>query len=238
MMDPQTFGDVQGMSVAPLWGGSENTAIRWFLSFRAWERDWNYRLTDAIRRAVLLSLISASRSNPLKEMVNPYQFRYQDLMREVTEEVFTEANDDVIFEAFQTIKPSSLPPTPREFVNFVEQFPALGRRVRDGITQRQAKDRLLDVLATMKVDELLKEIIKEETKVGLEFNYLEMIVFVMNPLMSRHKLLIKKGHIMQQLGHAIQESPQPKPWTPANQVNAQRTGNKNGSGRVRGMEGV
>ena len=68
----------------------------------------------------------------------------------------------------------------------------------------------------MKVDGLLKEIIKEETKVGLEFNYLEMIVFVMNPLMSRHKLAIKKGHILRRLGHAIQESPQPKPWTPPN----------------------
>ena len=77
-----------------------------------------------------------------------------------------------------------------------------------------------------------------ETKVGVEFNHLEMIVFVMNPLMSRHKLAIKKGHIMRRLGHAIQESPQPKPWTPPNQVNPQRTGNKNGSGRVRGMEGV
>ena len=75
----------------------------------------------------------------------------------------------------------------------------------------------------MKVDGLLKETIKEETKVGVEFNYLEMIVFVMNPLMSRHKLAIKKGHIMRRLGHAIQESPQPKPWTPPNQVNPQRT---------------
>ena len=61
---------------------------------------------------------------------------------------------------------------------------------------------------------------------------------VTNPLMSRHKLAIKKGHIVQRLGHAIQESPQPQPWTPSNQVNPQRTGNKNGSGRVRGMEGV
>ena len=43
---------------------------------------------------------------------------------------------------------------------------------------------------------------------------------------------------MRRLGRAIQESPQPKPWTPLNQVNPQRTGNKNGSGRVRGMEGV
>ena len=60
----------------------------------------------------------------------------------------------------------------------------------------------------------------------------------MNPLMSRHKLVIKKGHIMRRLGHAIQESPQPKPWTPPNQVNPQRTGNKNGWGRVGGMEGV
>ena len=170
--------------------------------------------------------------------MNRYQFRYQDLLREVTEEVFTEANDDVILEAFHTVKPSSLTPTPRKFINFVEQFLTLGRRVRDAITQRQAKDRLLDVIATLKVDGLLKEIIKEETKVGLQFNYLEMIVFVMNPLMSRHKLAIKKGHIMRRLGHAIQESPQPKPLTPPNQVNPQRTGKKNGSGRVRGMEGV
>ena len=41
-------------------------------------------------------------------------------LREVTEEVFTEANDDVILEAFHTVKPSSLTPTPREFINFVE----------------------------------------------------------------------------------------------------------------------
>ena len=197
-----------------------------------------YGLTAAMRGAVLLSLIPASRSNPLKEMVNRYQFRYQDLLREVTEEVFTETNDDVILEAFNTVQPSSLTPTPREFINCVEQLLALGRRVRDGITQRQAKDRLLDVIATMKVDGLLKEIIKEETKVGLEFNYLEMIAFMMNPLRSRHKLAIKKGHIMRRLGHAIQESPQPKPWTPPNQVNPQRTGKKNGLGRVRGMEGV
>ena len=65
-----------------------------------------------------------------------------------------------------------------------------------------------------------------------------MIFFVMNPLMSRHRLAIKKGHIMRRLGHAIQESPQPKPWTLPNQVNPQGTGTKNGSGRVRGMEGV
>ena len=85
---------------------------------------------------------------------------------------------------------------------------------------------------------LRKEIIKEETKVGLEFNYLEMIMFVINPLMSRHKLATKKGHIMRRLGYAIQESPQPKPWTLPNQVYPQQTGNKIGSGRVRGMEGV
>ena len=85
----------------------------------------------------------------------------------------------------------------------------------------------------MKVDGLLKEIIKEETKVRLEFNYLEMIVFVMNPLMARHKLATKKGHIMRWLGQAIPEAPQPKP-----QVPPQRTRNKYGSGRVRGMEGV
>ena len=57
----------------------------------------------------------------------------------------------------------------------------LSRRVRDGITQRQVEDRLLDVIATMKVDGLLKKIIKEESKVGLEFNYLGMIIFVMSP---------------------------------------------------------
>ena len=126
-MDPRTLGDVQGMSVAPRWDGSGTTAIKWFLDFLAWERDWMYGLTDAMRRAVLLSLIPASRSNPLKEMVNRYQFRDQDLLREVTEEVFTEATDDVILEAVHTVKPSSLTPTPREFINFVEQFLALGR---------------------------------------------------------------------------------------------------------------
>ena len=151
----------------------------------------------------------------------------------MTEKVFTEANNDVILEAFHTVKPSSLTPTPREVITFLEPFLALGRRVRDGITQRQAKDRLLDLIATMKVDGLLKEIIKEETKVQLDFNYLEMIIFVMNPLMSRHKLATKKGHIMHRLGQAIPEAPQPKP-----QVPPQRTGNKYGSGRVRGMEGV
>ena len=189
-----------------------------------------YRLTDAMRRAVLLSLIPVSGSNLLKEMVNRYQFRYQDLLREVTEEVFTKANNDVILEAFHTVKPSSLTRTPREFINFAEQFLALGRRVRDGITQRQAKHQLLDVIVTMKVDGLLKEILKEETQVGLEFNYLEMIIYVMNPLMSRHKLAIKKGHIMRRLGYAIPEAPQPKPKVPP-----QRTWNKNGSGPVRGM---
>ena len=206
LMDLRTLGDIQGMSVAPRWDGSGTTAIKWFLDFRAWEHDWMYGLTDAMRRAVLLSLIPATWSNPLKEMVNRYQFRYQDLLREVSEEVFTEANDNVILEAFRTVKSSSLTPTPREFANFVEQFLALGRRFRDGITQRQAKDRLLDVIATMKVDGLLKEIIKEETKVGLEVNYLEMIIFVMTPLMSCHQLAIQKGHIMRRLGHAIQES--------------------------------
>ena len=99
-----------------------------------------YGLTDAMRRAVLLSLIPGTRSNPLKEMVNPYQFKYQDLLREVTEEVFREANNDVTLEAFHTVKPSSLTPTPREFIHFVEQYLTLGRRVRNGITQRQAKD--------------------------------------------------------------------------------------------------
>ena len=151
------------MSVAPRWDGSATTAIKWFFSdFRAWERDWRYGLTDAMRRAVLLSLIPASRSNPLKKIVNRYPFKYQDLLREVTEEVFVEANDDVILDAFHTVKPSSLSPTPREFINFVDQFLALGRRVCDGITQRQAKDGLLDVIATMKVDGLLKEIINKE----------------------------------------------------------------------------
>ena len=99
-----------------------------------------YGLMDAMRRAVLLSLTPASRSNPLKEMVNRYHFRYQDLLREVTEEVFTKANDNVILEAFHMVKPSSLTPTPREFINFVEQFLALGHCVCDEITQRQAKD--------------------------------------------------------------------------------------------------
>ena len=127
------------MSVAPRWDGSATTAIKWFLDVRAWERDWMYGLTDAMRRAVLLSLIPATWSNPLKAMVNRYQFWYQDLLREVTEEVFTERIDDMILEAFHTVKPSSLTPTPREFIHFVEQFLASGRRVRDGITQRQAK---------------------------------------------------------------------------------------------------
>ena len=172
VMDPRTLGDVQGMSVAPRWDRSGTTAIKWFLDCRAWERDWMYGLTDAMRRAVLLPLTPASRSNPLKEMVNRYQLRYQDLFREVTEELFTEANDDVILEAFHTVKPSSPTPTPSEFINFVEQFLALGRPVRKGITQRQGKDQVQNDIATMKVDGLLKEIIKEETKVGLEFNYL------------------------------------------------------------------
>ena len=113
------------------------------------------------------------------------------------------------------------------------QFLALGCQVCDGITQRQVKDGLLYVIATMKVDGLLKEIRKEETKVRLEFNYLEMVVFVMNCLMSRHKSAIRKGHIMRMLGHAIQVAPQPKP-----QVDPHQTGNKYGSGRVWGMEGV
>ena len=90
----------------------------------------------------------------------------------------------------------------------------------------------------MKVNGLLKEIINEESQVGWEFNYLEIIVFLMNPLMSRHKLAVKKGHIMRRLGHAIQESRQRKPCTPPNQVNPQRTGNKYRLVRVRGMEGV
>ena len=74
----------------------------------------------------------------------------------------------------------------------------------------------------MKVDGLLREIIREETKVGPEFNYLGMILYVMNPLMCRHKLVIKKGHIMRRLGYAISEAPQLKPEVPP-----QRTGNKN-----------
>ena len=122
VMDPRTLGDVQGMSVAPRWDGSGTTAIRWFLDFRAWERDWMYRLTDAMRGPVLLSLIPASRSNPLKEMVSLYQFRYQDLLREVIVEVFTEANDNVILEAFHTVKPSSPTPTPREFIFLLNNF--------------------------------------------------------------------------------------------------------------------
>ena len=77
VMDPRTLGDVQGMSVAPQWDGSGTTAIKWFLDFRAWERDRMYGLMDAMRRAVLLSLIPASRPNPLKETLNRYQFRYQ-----------------------------------------------------------------------------------------------------------------------------------------------------------------
>ena len=67
----------------------------------------------------------------------------------------------------------------------------------------------------------------------MEFNYLETIGYVMNPPMSRHILAIKKGHIMRRLGYAIPEAPQPKPQMPP-----QQTGNKYGSGRVRGMEGV
>ena len=63
------------MCVAPRWDGSGTTAIKWFLDFCAWERDWMYGVTDAMRRAVLLSLFPASRSNPLKEMVNRYLFR-------------------------------------------------------------------------------------------------------------------------------------------------------------------
>ena len=90
-----------------------------------------YGLTDAMKRAVLLSLIPATRYNALMEMVNRYQFKYQDLLREVTEEVFTEANHDVILEAFHTIKPSSLTPAQHGFINLVEQFLALGCRVRD-----------------------------------------------------------------------------------------------------------
>ena len=43
---------------------------------------------------------------------------------------------------------------------------------------------------------------------------------------------------MRRLLHAIQQSPQPKPWTPPNQVNPQQTANKNESGQVRGLEGV
>ena len=118
-MDPQTLGDVQGMSIAPAWDGSGTTAIKWFSGFRAWERDWMYGLSDAMRRAVLLSLIPSSGSNPLTEMVNQYQFRYPGLLREVTEEVLTEANDDAILEACHTVKLSSLTSTPREFINFV-----------------------------------------------------------------------------------------------------------------------
>ena len=124
VMDPQTLDYFQATSVGPRWDGSGTTAIKWFWDFRAWELHWMYGLTDAMRRAVLLSLIPAFRSNPLKEMVHRYQlrYRYQDLLREVTEEVFTEANEDVVLGAFHTVKPSSLTPTAREFVNFVGQF--------------------------------------------------------------------------------------------------------------------
>ena len=87
VMDQRTLGDIQGMSVAPRWDKSATKAIKWFLDFGASERDWMYRLTDAMRRAVLLSLIPATWSNPLKEMVNRYQLWYQELLREVTEEV-------------------------------------------------------------------------------------------------------------------------------------------------------
>ena len=93
------------MSVAPQWGGSGTTAMRWFLDFLAQGCDWMYGLTDAMRRVVLLSLIPASWSNPLKEMVNWYQFKYQNFLNEVTEEVFTKANDNEILEAFHTVKP-------------------------------------------------------------------------------------------------------------------------------------
>ena len=55
----------------------------------------------------------------------------------------------------------------------------------------------------------------------------------MNPLMSRHKLAVKKGQFMRRLGYAIPEPPQRKP-----QGAAQRTGNKYRSGLVRGMQGV
>ena len=221
-MDPRTLLDVQGMSVAPRWDGTGTTAVKRFLDFGALEGDWMYRLTDAMRRAVLHSLIPACLSNPLKEMVNRYQ------MREVTEEVVTEENNDVFLEAFDTVKRFSLTPTPLEFINFLEHFLALGRPVRDGITQRQAKDRLLDVIATMMVHGLLKEIIKEETRVGTECNDLEMIVYVMNPHTSGHELTIKKQHTMRRLGYAIPEA----------QVPPQQKGNKSGSSRLRGMEGV
>ena len=121
MMDPRTLGDIQVMSIAPLWNGSGTTAIKWFLEFRAWERHWMYGSTNAMGRAVLLPLSPASQSNPLKKMVNRYQFRYQDLLREVTEEVFTEANDQVILEAFNTVTPSSPTPTPCEFIHWVQK---------------------------------------------------------------------------------------------------------------------
>ena len=81
-----------------------------------------YGLTDAMRRAVLLSLLPATRSNPLEDMMNRYQLRYQDLLREVTEEIFTEANDDSILEAFVTVKPSSLSPTPPSLLTSWQNF--------------------------------------------------------------------------------------------------------------------
>ena len=168
-------GDFQGMSVAPRRDGSGTPAIKSFFDFCAWDRDWMCGLMNALKRAVLLPLFRASRSNPLKETLNRYQCRYQDVLRELT---------------------SSLTPAPHEFANFVEKTLLLGRRVRDGIMQQQAKDWLLDVVAPMKIDGLRKKILKEEIKVALEFNYLEMIIFVMNQLMSRHKLEIKKVHIV------------------------------------------
>ena len=77
--------------------------------------------------------------------------------------------------------------------------------------QRQVKYRLLDVIPTMKVDGLLKEIVKEETKFGLELNFIGLIILVMNPLKSRRILAIMKGHIIRRSGHGIQEAPQSKP---------------------------
>ena len=71
--------------------------------------------------------------------MNRYQFRYEDSLREVTEEVFTGANDDVILKAFHTVKPSSLKPTRREVFNFVEDILALGSRICDEGTQREGK---------------------------------------------------------------------------------------------------
>ena len=139
VMDPRTLADVQGMSVAPRRDGSGTTAIKWFLRFSCLGARLDVRVEGCHEKSSVAFSYSRLPVQPTEGNVNWYQIRHQELLREVTEEVFTEANDDVILEAFHTVKPSSLTPTPREFINFVEQFLALGRRVRDATTQRQAK---------------------------------------------------------------------------------------------------